>query len=146
MNIYDYLKKDHQTVLKIFDTILSSKSSDNREKLFQEIANELLVHAETENKTFYKALEKYEETVELIPHARKEHSEIKDHIEKLKHVSIDSDEWLEQFKEFKHSVSHHIEEEENKIFNQAKNVLSATQANQLAQDMQKLKDEIKESI
>ncbi len=143
MNIYNYLKKDHQTVADLFDKILSSKSLDKRKTLFQEVANELLVHAETENATFYEALKGYEETAELIEHAEKEHTEVKSYIEKIGGLSLESEKWLEQFGEFKHSVTHHVQEEEGDIFEKAKKVLSSAQANQLASDMDDLKKELK---
>ena len=143
MNIYNYLKKDHRTVAELFDKILSSKSSNKRQLLFQEVANELLIHAETENATFYAALKKHEETAELIEHAEKEHAEVKKYISKISGLSIESEKWLEQFGEFKHSVTHHVEEEEGDIFEKAKKVLSSEQANQLAKDMDALKNKLK---
>ena len=143
MNIYIYLKKDHQTVAELFDKILSSKSFDKRKSMFQEVADELLLHAETENATFYAALKKHEETAELIGHAQKEHAEIKDYITKINSLSIESEKWLEQFGEFKHSVTHHVKEEEGDIFAKAKKVLSSEQAKQLAIDMEALKGELK---
>ena len=145
MNIYNYLKKDHLIVLELFDKILSTKSLDKRKAFFQEVGNELLLHAETENKTFYAALEEYKETAELIDHAIQEHEEVKDYITKLSAISVESEKWLEQFGELKHSVTHHVKEEESDIFKRAKNILSTAQANQLAVDMAKLKDELRSS-
>lgn len=143
MNIYTYLKKDHHTVAELFDQILSSKRLEKRQSLFQEIANELLIHSETENATFYAALKEHEETAEIIEHAKKEHKEVKEYIEKLSSIPIESEKWLEQFGEFKHSVTHHVKEEEGDIFKKAKAVLSSEQANQLAREMDKLKNELK---
>lgn len=143
MNIYNYLKKDHRTVADLFDKILSTKSSNKRQLLFQEVANELLMHAETENATFYSALKGHEETAEIIEHAQKEHAEVKKYITKINGLSPESETWLEQFGEFKHSVTHHVEEEENDIFEKAKKVLSSEQANQLAKDMDALKNKLK---
>lgn len=144
MNIYTYLKKDHHTVVELFDKILSSKSLEKRLSFFQEVANELLIHSETENATFYAALKEHKETAEIIEHAKKEHKEVKEYIEKLSSIPIvESEKWLEQFREFKHSVTHHIKEEEGNIFKKAKTVLSSKQANQLAREMDALKNDLK---
>ncbi|MBX9703857.1 MAG: hemerythrin domain-containing protein [Silvanigrellaceae bacterium] len=143
MNIYNYLKKDHQTVANLFEQILSSKSTAKRKQLFEELINELLLHSEAENDTFYAALESHNETADLIEHAKKEHKEIKEYIKKLNALDIEKEKWIEQFGEFKHSVTHHVEEEEGNIFLRAKEVLSSTQANQLAIDMEAMKQELK---
>lgn len=143
MNIYTYLKKDHLTVAELFEKILSSKSFEKRKTLFQELENELLIHAEAEDKTFYKALKAYEETAEIIGHAKEEHREIEGYIKKISGLSIESEKWLEQFGEFKHSVTHHVKEEEGEIFKKAKKVLTAEQETQLAIDMAALKDQLK---
>ena len=103
----------------------------------------MLLHAKTENATFYEALKGHEETEEIIEHAEEEHEEVKGYIEKLSGIPIESEKWLEQFGEFKHSVTHHVNEEEGNIFEKAKRVLSRKQEYQLAEDMDALKKETK---
>lgn len=142
MNIYNYLKKDHRAVDEIFEKILSTKSSKKRESLFEEVANELLLHIETENATFYNALREHTETYEKIEHAEKEHEEVKEYIARIRGVSVENEKWMELFGEFKHSVTHHVEEEEGDIFEEAKKVLSTEEANELAKDMDALKNEL----
>ena len=66
MNIYNYLKRDHGVVAELFEKIISSKSLKKRQLMFQELSNELLIHAETEKATFYAALKEHEETAEII--------------------------------------------------------------------------------
>jgi hemerythrin superfamily protein len=144
MNIYNYLKKDHQHVSNLFKEILATKNQRERESILEDIMTELTLHAESEAKTFYAALEKYEETKELLEHARKEHKEIKEFIKTIKDIPVKDDLWLEQIGEFKHSVSHHVEEEEGEIFSRAKKVLSTEEANQLTIDMENKKKELKE--
>ncbi|MBM3632566.1 MAG: hemerythrin domain-containing protein [Alphaproteobacteria bacterium] len=142
MNIYNYLKKDHRAVDEIFQHILSTKSLKKRESLFEEVAKELLLHIETENATFYNALREYEEIYEKIEHADKEHEEVKEYISRIRGVSIENEKWMELFGEFKHSVTHHVEEEEGDIFDLAKEVLSTEEANELAKEMDALKGEL----
>ncbi|MBX9805844.1 MAG: hemerythrin domain-containing protein [Alphaproteobacteria bacterium] len=143
MNIFTYLKRDHETVAELFDKILSTRSSDKRKAIFDEVAKELLIHIQAESSTFYEALRAFEEAAELIGHAEKEHTEVKDYITKIYKISIESEKWIEQFGELKHSVTHHVEEEEGDIFEMAKRVLSNEQATQLALDMRTLKEELK---
>ena len=142
MNIYNYLKKDHRTVDEIFEKILSTKSTNKRALLFEEVARELLIHIETENAIFYNALREYEEIYEKIEHADKEHEEVKEYIARIRGISVENEKWIELFGEFKHSVTHHVEEEEGDIFDLAKEVLSTEEAYELAKEMDALKGEL----
>lgn len=139
MNIYNYLKKDHALVAQLFEQIISEESSVKRSKLFEELKENLILHAETEHKTFYKALKAFEETKDLIKHADKEHTEVKDYLAQISEISLDDDLWLEQVGELKHAVEHHVQEEEEEIFKKAKQVLDKNQEQDLASEMEALK-------
>jgi hemerythrin superfamily protein len=141
MDIYNYLKKDHRKVADLMAQALSTRSMTKRKSLFQEIKHELTLHAETEQETFYAELEKQQETKEDIGHAKEEHEEILEYMRKLARLSVDGEKWMEQFGEFKHAVEHHVKEEEDEIFEKARDVLSTQDANRLAKDMEALKRE-----
>jgi hemerythrin superfamily protein len=141
MDIYNYLKKDHRKVSELMEKVLASRSADRREELFEEIKKELTLHAHTEEKTFYAALEESQKTEEKIEHAEEEHEEIEEYLEKLSKLSPESEKWLVTFGEFKHAVEHHVEEEEGEIFEKAQKVLSEKQAQSLAKEMDSLKKE-----
>ncbi len=139
MNIYSYLKKDHKKVAGLKEALIATKDNNERMKLFEEIKHELLLHAKTEQDTFYKALEDRKATGEWIEEAEDEHKEIEKYLKKLAAIEFGSEEWIEQFGEFKHSVSHHVEEEEKIIFEKAKKILSDKKAEELATEMDDLK-------
>lgn len=141
MDIYSYLKKDHRNVSALMEKVLRARSATQREKLFDQIQDELLLHAETEHATFYAALEDERETEEKIEDAEDDHDEIKDYMEKLSSMSADSDKWMELFGEFKHAVEHHVRDEEQRIFEKARHVLSDDDAEDLAEEMQQMKEE-----
>ena len=50
--------------------------------------------------------------------------------------------WLFTFGEFKHSVAHHVEEEESEIFEKARKYLSSQEAKDLAREMDVLKKQV----
>src|SRR3989338_8473243 len=141
MDIYDYLKKDHSKVSNLMNKVLSARTPERSEEIFDEIQHELLLHAETEKETFYAALEDEDETEERIEEANEEHEEIKGFMKKLSKMSADNGKWMELFGEFKHAVEHHVHEEEERIFPKAKQILSDEEAEQLAEDMDRLKGE-----
>ena len=75
-------------------------------------------------------------------HAEKEHVEVEEYLAKLSRLSIDGEKWMEQFGELKHAVSHHVKEEEEEIFEKAKQVLNKEQEKQLVLVMDKMKADI----
>ncbi len=93
MNIYSYLKKDHQKVATLFDKVIHANTKISRKTLFEELKEELLLHAESEHHTFYKALKSYPETKEIVQHGDKEHSEVKNYLARLDEREKDSKEW-----------------------------------------------------
>jgi len=142
MDIYAYLKKDHRKVADLMEQVVASENPSERQQLFQQIKMELTLHADTEEKTFYAAIEKA--TKAQLPqhemeHAHGEHDEIREYLEKLSSTPAEDESWIELFGEFKHCVTHHVEEEEQDVFEQAKKYLKADQAKQLAKDMDALK-------
>src|ERR1700722_13274886 len=135
MDIYEYLHKDHEKVAALMEKVIVTEDTSQREALFKEIKQELTLHADTEEKTFYKAVEdatRSENVEEKMEHAHHEHDEIREFLETLSDMSVDEEGWIEQFGEFKHSVTHHVEEEEDDIFKKAKKYLSEKQAKDLA--------------
>lgn len=141
MDIYTYLKKDHSKVSALMAQVLSARSPSRREDILEEIKEELLLHAETEDATFYAALKDEELTEENIEEAEEEHEEIKQYLKKLSAMSAESPKWLEVFGEFKHAVEHHVKEEEGRIFDKAREILDDGMAEQLAEDMARMKKE-----
>lgn len=145
MDIYNYLKKDHQKVADLMEQVVASKDPAERQSLFETIKMELTLHADTEEQTFYKAIEdatRSKQVEEKIEHANHEHDEIREYLEKLSTTSVSDELWLETFGEFKHSVTHHVEEEEGEIFEKAKKYLSSQEAKDLAKQMDRLKKQV----
>ena len=144
MDIYSYLKKDHRKVSDMMEQLVAARSLSRREDLFYDIMEELTLHAETEQATFYAALEDADEAAERIEDAEEEHDEIKDYLKRLSNMSMESEKWLITFGELKHAVEHHVEEEEGRVFEKARQVLSDDEAEELAEEMDRLKAETME--
>ncbi|OJX03724.1 MAG: hypothetical protein BGO76_00160 [Caedibacter sp. 38-128] len=142
MNIYTYLKKDHQKVAALFDEIINANSQTKRESFFRDLKKELLLHAESEHATFYKALKSYPETKEIVQHADKEHAEVKEYLDRISDCSRENAEWLVLVGELKHSVEHHVEEEESEMFKKARSVLDEETEKRLVNDMEGYKEKL----
>lgn len=149
MDIYKYLKKDHDKVADLMEQVIATKDLAERQSLFETIKLELSLHADTEEQTFYKAIDeatRSKAVEEKVEHANEEHDEIREYLAKLTDTPLTEDLWIETFGEFKHSVAHHVEEEEGDIFEKAKKYLSQDEAVQLAKDMDALKKQAKKEM
>jgi hemerythrin-like domain-containing protein len=149
MDIYKYLKKDHDKVADLMEQVIATKDLGERQALFETIKLELSLHADTEEKTFYKAIDdatRSKAVEEKVEHANEEHDEIREYLGKLAETPLTEELWIETFGEFKHSVAHHVEEEEGDIFEKAKKYLSHEEAVQLAKDMDALKKQARKEL
>lgn len=149
MDIYSYLKKDHRLVAGLMDQVVASRDAGERQALFEQIKQELTLHADTEEKTFYKAIEKAsraQPVQEQMEEAHHEHDQIREYLQKLTTLDVGEEAWIETFGEFKHAVSHHVEEEEERVFEKAKKYLGDEEAKMLAKQMDALKKQEKQEM
>lgn len=142
MDIYDYLKADHKKVANLFKLYESAPTKRNKLEIFEYIKKELLVHADTEANTFYKALEAYKQDEELISHAENEHAEIKQQLKEISQLRNVDAEMDEKILLLKKAVEHHVSEEEGNVFKAAKKILSEEQAYYLKEQMHDLKEKM----
>ncbi|MFB2578558.1 hemerythrin domain-containing protein [Acinetobacter sp. c2-A9] len=73
----------------------------------------------------------YDEGLDLSRHAIAEHHDMDEMIEKLNDGRISDATWIETCKELIHEVRHHLEEEEQKFFKDAKKILATEQQQRL---------------
>lgn len=146
MEIYSYLKKDHRKVSMLFKKILAAKTDATRQKYQDKIIHELLLHASSEQETFYKKLKEYDKSKECAKHGDKEHNDILNCIKKLIKEEIGTTAWLRAVRQMKKTVDHHVAEEEGPMFKKAKQVLTKTEANVITTKMKALKKRLKPEL
>lgn len=141
MNIYDYLKLDHEHVANLFKQFENSQVLERRKQIVALISIELMVHAHSEQETFYRALKQFETTKEEAFHGQKEHKEIEDQISLVLHSKEFGSSWVKKVEKLKDIVEHHVKEEEGTIFTEAQKVLSPEHAYDLKEQMHFLKQQ-----
>jgi hemerythrin superfamily protein len=147
MDIFHFIKNDHQEVKNLFQKIMASTDHEESKKLFAELKNELLIHSETEEKTFYQALQTHSlKDNDLVQKAKKEHQHVELILNQLSKLTVAAEKWFIQFGELKQMVEHHIAEEETEMFSRAKKCFSEHKAKTLAEEMQEMKNEAYEGI
>ena len=137
MDAISLLKADHRKVEKIFSDI--EKGNGNRQLLFTELATELTVHAEIEEKLFYPAVKDAEPTHDLVLESFEEHKQMKMVLADLEKAEKGTEHWLAGLKVLMEDVQHHVGEEENELFPKVKKVLSGKELEDLGTRMEELK-------
>ncbi|HEV2829325.1 MAG TPA: hemerythrin domain-containing protein [Pyrinomonadaceae bacterium] len=123
MDPFELLKADHKKVADLFDR-LESATGKAKLDVFKQIKVELELHTHIEETIFYPALEKPEETHDLTLEAYEEHKVVKTLLAELSGAKTADDEWQAKTKVLKENVEHHVEEEENELFDKANDALS----------------------
>ena len=138
MDAITLLKNDHRKVEKIFSQI--EKGSGDREQLFTELATELTVHAEIEEKLFYPAVKNAKQTHDLVLESFEEHKQVKMVLADLAKADKKTENWLAGLKVLMEDVQHHVGEEENELFPKVKEtVLSEQELKDLGMRMEEMK-------
>lgn len=142
MDIYQYLKLDHDHVDQLFTQFEKSELPPRKKQIVALIAQELLIHAHSEQETFYEALKHFSSTKDDASHGKKEHKEIENQIGIILHSKEFGAAWVKNVKKLKEIVQHHVKEEEGTIFRKAQNVLSDEEALELKEQMHYLKQQL----
>ena len=135
MNIFEALRTSHDTQRGLANSlIMTSGDSKERDLLFKELKDELAAHAAAEERFFYVPLIAHDMTQEPSRHGIAEHHEMDELVEKLEEIELSSPAWLKVAKELHHKVHHHLEDEEQGIFQLAGKVLTEAEKISLAKD------------
>jgi hemerythrin-like domain-containing protein len=135
MDPFELLKTDHRKVEQLFSQ-LESASGKRKLEVFKQIKTELELHTQIEEKIFYPALEEPEETHDLALEAYEEHAVVKDLLKQLGRARTANDEWEAQAKVLQENVEHHVEEEENELFEKAQAALGEEELEELGDRME----------
>lgn len=113
------LEKDHRKVEELFNECRQINPNDieERKDVIGKIINELEIHAELEEQTFYSLVENIsQEGKSLIDQSREEHQEMKTIIENLKGMmqgnAIDD----MKLSQLESTVLNHVQREERQVF------------------------------
>jgi hemerythrin superfamily protein len=142
VNAIDLLKQQHREVEKLFKKI-EKAGPDEKEKLFDELADSLAVHAAIEEQHFYPAT-KDARTEELLQEAVEEHLSVKRIIADLLEMEPDDAHFDAKITVLQEQVEHHVEEEEGELFPEVQKLHSKDELEDLGVLMEQTAEELKE--
>ena len=136
--IIEMLKEDHVRVKKAFKTAEKLHSEEQHEELqalVEQTCAEVQIHAQLEEELFYPACREAVKEEDLIEEAEVEHGSAKALIEQLQGMSVEDPKYMATFKVLGEYLRHHIQEEENELFEQLSTGRSKVAWEELQQQM-----------
>ena len=131
--IYAELKKDHDRHRTLLDKIEeTSRGSDERRALFEELRKELQAHAAAEEQSLYALMLANPDLRDEARHSVAEHKEIDDLLGELVEIEPNDIGWITKFREMRHRYEHHIDEEEEEMFPAAGEELTKSEEDKAA--------------
>ena len=141
-NIFEALRESHDKQRRLLDELTQTHGdTDKREGLFAVLKAELEHHAAAEERHFYVPLMEHDQTQEKARHSVAEHHEIDELVETLEQTDYSAPSWLVSAKKLQHLVTHHLDEEEQEVFQVAGKVLSDNEKTELARTYDEMMEE-----
>ncbi|HEY6420750.1 MAG TPA: hemerythrin domain-containing protein [Candidatus Binataceae bacterium] len=147
-NAVSLLKKDHETVGKLFKEVEQAEhgSSAHKKKaeIFGQIKMALEIHATIEEEIFYPAVKqaRSEQVKDEVREAYEEHKQIKSLLAQLAGTAPSDETYDMKLKVLKEDVEHHVKEEEGEMFPDAKKYLGEKRLEALGEQLEARKQEL----
>jgi hemerythrin-like domain-containing protein len=144
MDAIQLLKDDHDKMKKLLTETeqTTERGAKTREELFTKIKEGLTVHEAIEEEIFYPALKDHPKAKEITLEAYEEHHVVDMVMAEIEGVPFDDEKWSAKFKVIKENIEHHIEEEENEMFKQARDVFEKRELEDLGDRMMARKEQL----
>lgn len=150
-SIFSLLKEDHREVKNLSKQIqgTTERGLKKREKLFEKFRTELLAHAKAEEAVFYNRIKdetegkggKLEETRDTILEGFEEHHVAELLLTELSRLSYEDERWLPKFKVLSEALEHHIEEEEEEMFAEARKLFELSELRSIGDEFEMRKQQ-----
>jgi hemerythrin superfamily protein len=143
MDIYDTLSAEHREFEKLLDRLVrSSKAgSDEWKTILDELRRGVVSHAHAEEAVFYNSLREEGESAAVVLHAYTEHATTEAELRTLGAAKVIDANWTSLTEKLSKDLRHHIQEEESKIFDAARQVFTDEEAELMGQAFQRMKQE-----
>jgi len=128
-DIFARIKTDHDTIRGLLDK--TEKANGSGRAVFEELQRELWAHSKVEEGVFYASLKKAKEAKSETVEGLNEHHLINGLLDELNAMKTTDSGWKEKLQVLGELVRHHLDEEEEELFEEAKEALDKDRAAEL---------------
>ncbi len=144
MNVLTLLKQDHNNVEELFRRFETAGPDDASElgRVRDLVVEQLSKHATVEEQVFYPAIRARlgkDEEFDVLE-ALEEHHLVKLALSELQKLAPTNDRFRAKMTVLIENVRHHVEEEENDLFKQVRDIFSVEELNQLGERVDQAKE------
>jgi hypothetical protein len=138
------LKDDHAKVKKMLEELdgTTERAEKTRTEIFGRLKHELTIHETIEEEILYPALKEFAKTRDIALEAYEEHHVVDQIVGELETTPVTDETWGAKLTVMKENLEHHIEEEEDEMFKQARQVMDRGELDELGERMAARKDEL----
>ncbi len=147
MDALELLKRDHQAVAQLLERGLKAEKAEERQQILAKIKGLLKPHEMIEEKLFYPELKKQaiedknEEEKNKINEAYQEHHVVDLLIAELEKTAPEGEVWKAKFTVLKENIEHHVQEEEQVLFVDAREAFNKEELKEFGEKMAAMKEE-----
>lgn len=148
MNIYELLKTDHDKAKGILEKIMKlagKQENEAQQNLVKDLSTELFKHNQAEEETFYKLLEQYPDTRDIIAHSKEEHEKVERYLVDLESMEPNEKSWEKIIEAMREALLHHVEQEENVLFPRSQELIPKERWAKLGVEFKNIKKEIEKN-
>lgn len=144
MNAIELLKADHDKVDRLFQKVKATEEGEHL-ALFEQIKEELEIHTHIEETVFYPQLREKEELEDLVLEGIEEHHQAKIFLREISALSEDSEKFEPKLKVLIEDVTHHVQEEEGKMFPKIEKIFDESELEEIGKQLEAEKKNYKKS-
>ena len=137
MDAISLLKQDHEKVKKLLEQLESTteRGVKTRSELFATIKGEMMVHEAIEEEIFYPELKAHPKAKDIVLEGYEEHHVVDLLMGELEQLDVTDESWGAKAVVMKENIEHHIEEEEDEMFQKARQVFDKDELEALGERM-----------
>src|SRR2546430_2007318 len=141
MDVIKLLKQDPQKVKKILEELeeTTERATTKRQQLFAEVQSELRLHELVEEEIVYPAFREQSKLKDIVLEGYEEHHVVDLIMDEIAGEPVTDETWAAKVKVMKDNVEHHVEEEEDKMFPQARKLFAEEELERLGQRVEQRK-------
>jgi hemerythrin-like domain-containing protein len=140
MDPFTLFRKDHEKIRGLLDRMTAGPMEGRREKLLAELQGSLLFHLDCEERFLFPRLLRLGATKSLTEVAAREHRQIRKELQKMQ-VAAQDRKWAAKFLALRTMIQDHFEEEEDALYEEAREVFDDALVRNIAYQLREAKEE-----